>query len=82
MEMYKERYKDTEKSRYCPRFYRTCAKPAALNPISLAVAWVEASGITAPIFSGRSVKQFRPSLDAVDIVITDEIREASKLGIE
>lgn len=74
MEMYKVRYAD-DRNPDIARDFTDYAAKLGLNPISLAVAWVEShSAITAPIIGGRSVEQIRPSLDAVDIVITEEMR--------
>lgn len=46
-----------------------------LHPVSLAVAWVRAHpAVTAPIIGARNVEQLKPSLAAVDIDMTPELR--------
>ncbi len=75
MKMYKERYK-ARKNTDISRDFIAYANEKGINPISLAVAWVGSHpGITAPIIGGRSVEQIKPSLEAVDIELTDEMRE-------
>lgn len=75
MKMYKERYKDKKNADIASDFVNY-AQAKNINPVSLAIAWVESHpGITAPIIGGRSVEQIQPSLDAADIEITAEIRE-------
>ncbi|MAQ84597.1 MAG: aldo/keto reductase [Maritimibacter sp.] len=45
-----------------------------VSPITLAVAWVARNpGITAPIVSGRTVEQLRPSLDAMTFDMDDAL---------
>ncbi len=74
MDMYKERYKDQKHAEIAKNFTDYAAK-RGLNPISLNIAWVEShSAITAPIIGGRSAEQIKPSLDAADIDVTDEMR--------
>ena len=74
MEMYKKRYSDNRHAEIAENFVNY-ANDKGLNPISLAIAWVEKhSAITAPIIGGRSVEQLTPSLAAVDVEITDEMR--------
>lgn len=77
----------TENKMYQTRYgaewnYRTAeaftsfAKERGLNPVSLAVAWVESHpAVTAPIIGARSVEQLEDSLAAVDIEMTKELRE-------
>ncbi|MEK9755219.1 MAG: aldo/keto reductase [Rhodospirillaceae bacterium] len=58
------------------------AKKKGVHPVSLAVAWVAAHpAVTCPIIGARDLKQLKPSLDAVKIVMTPELRaEISALG--
>ena len=43
------------------------------DPNSLAVAWVlNNDAVTAPIISARNLKQLKPSLDSVNIVLDNE----------
>lgn len=54
--------------------FTTLANKTGHNPVSLAIAWVNAHpGITAPIIGARTVEQLQPSLDAVNIDMTDEL---------
>jgi len=52
------------------------------HPVSLAVAWVAANpDVTCPIVGARNLDQLRPSLDALDVAMTPELRaEISALG--
>lgn len=46
-----------------------------VHPVSLAVAWAASHpAVTCPIVGARSLEQLRPSLDAVDITMTDDLR--------
>ena len=73
MEMYKQRYKDKKHAEIAQNFV-DYANAKGINPISLAIAWVEANGaITAPIIGGRSAEQLKPSLDAADIELDQEM---------
>ncbi len=75
MQMYKERYQEKKNSDIAADFVGF-ANARDLNPISLAIAWVEAHpGITAPIIGGRSLEQIQPSLDAAEVEISAEMRE-------
>jgi len=75
MEMYKQRYKDQRNAEIAKNF-TDYASAKGLNPISLAIAWVEShAGITAPIIGGRSLEQIKPSIDSADIELTDDIRQ-------
>ncbi|MDC1066497.1 aldo/keto reductase [Alphaproteobacteria bacterium] len=52
---------------------KNLAKELNYNPISLAVAWVSHNdAITAPIISARNLKQLKPSLESVNIILDDE----------
>ncbi|MBT5073234.1 MAG: aldo/keto reductase [Kordiimonadaceae bacterium] len=73
MAMYKKRYQDEKHMRIAENF-TDYARSRDINPISLAISWVEANkAITAPIIGGRSVEQLRPSLDSIDIVMDEEM---------
>ena len=51
------------------------ARERGVHPVSLAVAWAGAHpGITCPIVGGRSLEQLVPSLKAVDVEMTDDLR--------
>ena len=46
------------------------------HPVSLAVAWVAAHpAITAPLIGARDTEQLAPSLKALDIAMTDDLRK-------
>lgn len=54
--------------------FNNLSKELNINPVSLAIAWVGAHpGITSPIIGARNIDQLRPSLDAVNIEMTDEL---------
>jgi aryl-alcohol dehydrogenase-like predicted oxidoreductase len=72
---YKVRYGD-------PSYYEIATGVSALarelgqHPASLAVAWVAAHpAITAPILGARNLEQLEPSLKALDVKLTPELRE-------
>lgn len=51
------------------------ANKMGIHPVSLAVSWAAAHPqITAPIIGSRSLEQLQPSLDSVDITMTDDLR--------
>lgn len=51
------------------------AQERGVHPVSLAVAWAGAhQAVTCPIIGARNVEQLEPSLRAVDIDMTDELR--------
>jgi len=55
--------------------YTDFCKQRGLHPVSTAVAWVASNpAITCPIIGARSVEQLGPSLDAVDVEMTPELR--------
>jgi aryl-alcohol dehydrogenase-like predicted oxidoreductase len=60
------------------------AQERNLNPVSLAVAWVDAHpAITAPIIGARNLEQLEGSLKSLDIDMTPELRaEISALSPE
>jgi aryl-alcohol dehydrogenase-like predicted oxidoreductase len=73
--MYQVRYGD-------PSYYDLAIRLSAIarelghHPASLAVAWVASHpGITAPILGARNLDQLEPSLRALDIAMTPELRE-------
>ena len=46
-----------------------------VHPVSLAVAWVAAHpDVTCPIIGARNLEQLRPSLDSLNVHMTDELR--------
>lgn len=52
------------------------AESRGIHPVSLAVAWVKSNpAITCPIIGARNVTQLMPSLDALKVDMTDELRE-------
>ncbi len=52
------------------------AKKQGVHPVSLAVAWVKANpDVTCPIIGARSLEQLQPSLDALKIDMTPELRD-------
>lgn len=53
------------------------AKGHGIHPVSLAVAWAAANpAVTCPIIGARDLDQLQPSLDAVDVQMTDELHAA------
>jgi aryl-alcohol dehydrogenase-like predicted oxidoreductase len=51
------------------------AKKKGVHPVSLAVAWVAAHpDVTCPIIGARSVEQLKPSLEALKVNMTPELR--------
>lgn len=51
------------------------AKERGLDPVKLAVAWAAwHPDVSCPLIGGRSLEQLRPSLDALDVPISDELR--------
>jgi aryl-alcohol dehydrogenase-like predicted oxidoreductase len=52
------------------------ARSLNIHPVSLAVAWVAANpDVTAPIIGARSLEQLRPSLEALSVPMTPELRD-------
>lgn len=46
-----------------------------VHPVSLAVAWVAMNpDVTCPIIGARNLEQLRPSLDALDVAMDEELR--------
>ncbi len=62
--------------------FSTLAAARGHHPVSLAVAWVAANpDVTAPIIGARNLTQLQPSLEALEIDMTPELRaELSALG--
>jgi len=83
LEMYAKRYGADWVHEVAVDYTRFC-KDRGLHPVSTAVAWVAAHpGVTCPIIGARSVEQLQPSLDAVDVDMTPELRaELSALSRE
>jgi len=74
-EMYSKRYSLPHYYEIAQRF-TAFAKEQNTHPATLAVAWVMSHpAITAPILGARNVSQLDASLAAVDIKMTDELRE-------
>ena len=56
--------------------YTAYAEKIGINPVSLAVAWAASnSAVTAPIIGAGSIDQLKPSLDSINITVTDEIKK-------
>ena len=62
--------------------FTALAESRGCHPVSLAVAWVAAHpDVTCPIIGARSLEQLRPSLEALSIDMTAELRaEISELS--
>lgn len=72
--MYSKRYGEPWVFEVAERF-TAFAEANGYHPVSLAVSWVKAhAGITAPIIGARNPEQLAPSLKAVDIDMTEELR--------
>lgn len=55
--------------------FTALAAAHGVHPVSLAVAWVAAHpDVTAPIIGARDLDQLRPSLDALEVPMTPELR--------
>jgi aryl-alcohol dehydrogenase-like predicted oxidoreductase len=73
-DMYSRRYSEGWTRDVAADFTAFCSA-RGLHPISTAVAWVGAHpGITCPIIGARNIDQLGPSLDAVNIDMTPELR--------
>ncbi len=74
---------DKSARRYGEVWYRDVAsafgafcRDRGLHPVSTAVAWVSAHpAVTCPIIGARNLEQLDPSLDAVDVDMTPELRD-------
>jgi len=74
-EMYAERYGDESLYQIAEAF-TALAKRYGYHPAALAVAWVGSHpAVTAPIIGARSLAQLEQSLTAVEIEMTEELRE-------
>lgn len=72
--MYGRRYGE-EKNFETAQLFTDFAKEKGYNPVSLAVKWVAShKAVTAPIIGARNPAQLEDSLNAVDIEMTDELR--------
>ena len=56
------------------------AAELGISLAALAVAWVAAPAITAPIISARNIEQLAPSLAAADITLDVDICPAERAG--
>lgn len=57
------------------REFSVLAKARGVHPVSLAVAWVAAHpDVTCPIIGARNLEQLEPSLDALEIDMSPELR--------
>lgn len=75
LEMYAKRYGDVWISETALNFITFCDEEG-LDPISTAIAWVMSHpDVTAPIVGAKSTEQLPPSLDAVKINMTPELRQ-------
>ena len=55
----------------------TAADGLGVSPLAVSLAWVrDRPGVVAPIVGARTSGQLKGSLDADDVVLQDEIREA------
>jgi aryl-alcohol dehydrogenase-like predicted oxidoreductase len=71
---YQERYGEEWMHETARKFAAFCAA-RGVHPVSMAVAWVGGHpAVTAPIVGARNVDQLRPSLDAIKIAMTPELR--------
>ena len=80
-ESYIARYGEDEVIQTADKF-TALATAKGIHPVSLAVAWAAAHpAVTSPIIGARNLEQLGPSLDAVDIDLSAELRdEISNLG--
>jgi aryl-alcohol dehydrogenase-like predicted oxidoreductase len=73
--MYKVRYGD-QLNHEIAAGLGALAREIGQHPASVAVAWVASHpGITAPILGARNLEQLEPSLKALDVGMTPELRE-------
>ena len=81
--MYQLRYGDGWIQEVADAFTELATKKG-LDPVSLAIAWVQAHpAITAPIIGARNLQQLESSLNAVDVPMTEELwREIASLSPE
>lgn len=75
-QMYQTRYGADRHFEVAERFTEF-AKKHGYEPVPLAVAWVkEHPAVTAPIIGGRNLEQLEGSLGALEIDMTDDLRNA------
>ncbi len=81
--MYQIRYSDQSMYEVAEAF-TDLAQSEGIHPVSLAVAWVLAHpGVTAPIIGARNPEQLKPSLDAVNVQMTNELyQRISALSVQ
>jgi aryl-alcohol dehydrogenase-like predicted oxidoreductase len=73
--MYGRRYGESWAHETAARFAVFC-RDRGLHPVSAAVAWAGAHpAVTAPIIGARNVEQLRASLDAVNVAMTQQLRD-------
>ena len=73
--MYATRYGDPSNFDVAAAFTEL-AQELGHHPVSLAVAWVAAHpGVTAPLLGARSLEQLEPALRALQVDMTDDVRE-------
>lgn len=71
--MYKARY-GVDWMHQAAKELSELASEVGVHPATLAVAWVAKNpAITHPIISARSVEQYKPSLDAINYELSDEL---------
>ncbi|MBT3556662.1 MAG: aldo/keto reductase [Rhodospirillales bacterium] len=80
-ESYAVRYGEDDVIQTAEKF-TALAEAKGIHPVSLAVAWAAAHpAVTSPIIGARNLEQLGPSLEAVDIDMTADLRaEISGLG--
>jgi len=58
------------------RAFNDFAAAEGYNPVSLAIAWAGGHpAVTAPIIGARNTKQLKSSLEAMNIEMTDDLRQ-------
>ncbi len=73
--MYRDRYRDEWVSQAAAEFVDT-ANEVGAKPASLAIAWVMAHpAVTSPLIGARNVDQLNVALEALDVAMTDELRD-------
>ncbi len=73
--MYRTRYGAPANYELAERFSQHAAE-LAVDPVSLAIAWVAAHpAVTAPLLGARSVAQLDPALRALEVKMSDELYE-------
>ncbi len=74
-DMYAKRYADERVFETAGKFTEL-AHEHGIHPVSLAVAWVAGHpAVTCPIIGARNIEQLEPSLNALDTVMTAEMRD-------